>query len=101
MMTHRSGYLLFVGIPEPRICTYIFYSPVLPDFSFEDGFGAKYRLPFVTGNYPPYLARYLAVYFAFARALPTWSFRGRLCFPERGRLQWEMTDVHPAHRSLE
>ena len=48
----------------------LFYSPVLSDFLFEDGFGAKHRLPFGTGNYLPHLARELPVSFACARALP-------------------------------
>ena len=50
----------------------LFYSPVLSDFSFEDGFGAKHCLPFGTGNYLPYLARELPVHFDFARALLIW-----------------------------
>ena len=79
----------------------LFYSPVLSGFSFKDGFGAEHRLPFETRNYLSYLARELPVHFAFPRALPIWSFRGRLFFAERGRLRWQMVDVHRVHRSLE
>ena len=101
MMTHRSGYLLFVGTPEPRICTCTFYSPVLSGFSFEDGCAADHRLPFGKGDYLLYLAHELPVHFGFPRALPIWLFRGRLCFAEHGRLRWQMIDVHRAYRSLE
>ena len=79
----------------------LFYSPVLSDFSFSDGFGAKHRLPFGTGNYLTYLARELPVYLHFSRALTIWPLWGCLCSAERGLLQWQMADVHRAHRNLE
>ena len=65
----------------------VFYSPVLSNFSFEDGFGAKHRHYFGTRNYLPYLTRELPVHFAFPSTLPIWPFRGRLCFAERDRLR--------------
>ena len=101
MMTHRSGYFFFVGIPEPRICTCTFLFARRFRFSFKHGFGAEHRLPLGRGSYFPHLACDLPVHFAFPRALPSWPFRGRLYFAERGRLRWEMVDVHRAHWSLE
>ena len=83
---------------------YFSIRPPFPNFLFEDGFGAEHRLPFGpfgTENYLPYLARELPVHFDFPRALPVWPCRGRLCFAERGRLRWQIVDIHRAHRNLE
>ena len=100
MMTHRNVYLLFVGVPKPRICTctFLFASP-FRFFVFRRFW--CHRLPFGTGNYLTYLARELPVYLHFSRALTIWPLWGCLCSAERGLLQWQMADVHRAHRNLE
>ena len=66
MMTHRSGYLLFVGISEPRICTCNFLFARYSRLFLKGWFWCRAPSFFWDGELPPIPGARVARPFSFS-----------------------------------